>query len=96
MTHQGKWFYAEAPEAINSAGSYLFEPAGSVHTLCTPEDQVGNTIVWFAVHGANINLDSDGKPVSIMDAKFALEVYRGYCNALNLDCSKLIIVGEQT
>ena len=94
VTHQGQWFYAEAPEAVNSPGSYLFDPAGSVHTLCTPADQVGNTIVWFAVHGANINLDAERKPISIMDARFALEVYRGYCNALGLDCSKLIVVGE--
>jgi hypothetical protein len=29
-----------------------------------------------------------------MDARLALEVYRGYCQALGLDCSKLIVVGE--
>jgi hypothetical protein len=32
--------------------------------------------------------------VSVMDARLALEVYRGYCKALGLDCSKLIVVGE--
>ena len=94
VTHQGRWFYAETPEAMNSPGSYLFEPSGSVHTLCTPADQTGDTIVWFAVHGANVNLDGDGKIISVLDARSVLELYRGYCEALALDCSKLIVVGE--
>jgi hypothetical protein len=65
-----------------------------VHTLCTPDDQDGETVVWFAVHGANLNLDGEGKVVSVMDARFALELYRGYCDALGLDISRLIVVGE--
>jgi len=94
VTLQGRWFYAEAPDVVNSQGSYLFEPAGSVHTLCTPPDQTGDTLVWFAVHGSNINLDDSGNVVSMMDARFALEIYRRYCKALGLDCSKLIVIGE--
>ncbi len=94
VTHQGRWFYAETPDAVNSPGSYLYEPAGSTHTLTTPTDQEGDTIVWFAVHGANMNLDADGKIVSIVDARSILEIYRGYCDALGLDCSKLIVIGE--
>ncbi len=94
VTHQGRWFYSETPEAVNSPGSYLFEPAGSVHTLCTPADQEGNTVVWFAVHGANINIDEAGKIVSVTDARAVLDIYRGYCDALGLDTSKLIVIGE--
>ncbi|WP_408591799.1 2,4'-dihydroxyacetophenone dioxygenase family protein [Novosphingobium sp.] len=94
VTLQGGWFYEESPEAVNGPGSYLFEPAGSVHTLCTPADQDGDTIAWFAVHGANINLNADGKIVSLIDARAALDIYRGYCKALGLDCSRLIVVGE--
>ena len=94
VTIKGSWFYAETPEAVNSPGSYLFEPAGSVHTLCTPADQQGETVAWFAVHGANVNLDEDGKIVSVIDARTALELYRGYCDALGLDHSKLIVMGE--
>ena len=33
----GAWKYAEYPE-VNRAGSYLFEPAGSIHTLTVLED----------------------------------------------------------
>lgn len=94
VTLQGSWYYEESPEAVNSPGSYLFEPAGSVHTLCTPADQEGDTIAWFAVYGANINLDAEGKIVSVIDARAALDIYRGYCKALGLDCSKLIVIGE--
>jgi quercetin dioxygenase-like cupin family protein len=38
VTLQGSWHYLESPEAVNRPGSYLFEPAGSRHTLVTPAD----------------------------------------------------------
>ncbi|WP_419555392.1 2,4'-dihydroxyacetophenone dioxygenase family protein [Sphingomonas arenae] len=94
VTHKGRWYYAETPEAVSSPGSYLFEPAGSTHTLMTPADQEGDTLVWFAIYGANVNLDDEGKVVSVIDARRALELYRGYCDALGLNYDKLIVVGE--
>lgn len=93
VTLQGSWFYLESPEAVNAPGSYLFEPAGSRHTLVTPEEQQGDTIAWFAIYGANINLDESGAITSVLDAKAVLDLYRGYCDALGLDCSKLIVHG---
>lgn len=94
VTLQGSWYYEETPQAVNRPGSYLFEPAGSRHTLVTPKDQKGDTIAWFAIYGANINLDDKGNVVSIVDAKAALDIYRGYCKALDLDVSRLIVHGE--
>lgn len=94
VTLKGEWYYEETPDAVNRPGSYLFEPAGSRHTLVTPKDMQGEMVTWFAIYGANLNLDADGKIVSVTDARAALEVYRGYCNALDLDISKLIVVGE--
>jgi 2,4'-dihydroxyacetophenone dioxygenase len=94
VTLKGSWWYEESPEAVNSPGSYLFEPAASRHTLVTPKDQVGDTITWFAIYGANVNLDDKGQITSIMDARTALYLYRGYCEALGLDSSKLIVHGE--
>ena len=47
FTQSGQWHYLESPEALNTAGSYLFEPAGSVHTLHVPADNEGDTDVWF-------------------------------------------------
>jgi len=94
VTLQGSWHYLESPEAVNRPGSYLFEPAGSRHTLVTPPDAKGDMITWFAIYGANINLDDAGNVTSIIDAKAALDLYRGYCAALDLDISKLIVHGE--
>ena len=94
VTLQGRWFYEESPEEVLEAGSYLFEPAGSTHTLCTPADVEGDTVVWFAVFGANINLGEDGEVLSVVDAHAALEMYETYCDALGLDCSSLIVHGR--
>lgn len=94
VTLQGAWYYLESPEHVNRPGSYLFEPAGSRHTLVTPTDQKGDTIAWFAIYGANINIDDAGAVTSVVDARTALELYEGYCDALGLDCSKLIVHGR--
>jgi len=94
VTLQGSWYYEETPDAVNRPGSYLFEPAGSRHTLVTPPDMQGQMVTWFAIYGANINVDPSGAIVSIVDARTALELYRGYCDALGLDYSKLIVIGE--
>jgi quercetin dioxygenase-like cupin family protein len=94
VTERGRWFYREYPDVVNSPGSYLFEPAGSVHTLMTPKDQVGETVVWFAVHGANLNLDDNGNITSVLDAPNILSGYRALCEAQNLDSSRVIVHGE--
>lgn len=94
VTLEGSWYYRESPEAVNRPGSYLFEPAGSRHTLVTPPDMVGDMVTWFAIYGANINVDEAGNVTSIVDAKSVLDLYRDYCGALGLDCAKLIVIGE--
>jgi len=78
VTFEGSWKYKEYPE-VNTAGSYLFEPAGSIHTLTVPADQQGMTDVWFAIYGANLNLDEAGNVTSVLDAGVVLEVYRALC-----------------
>ena len=57
FTQSGCWKYDEYPERM-TAGTYLFEPAGSIHTLIVPEDNTEVTDVWFAIYGANLNLDA--------------------------------------
>ena len=75
VTLRGEWYYKEYPQSVNRAGSYLFEPAGSVHTLLVPE-QEGITEAWFAIQGANVLIGEIGKPTAIVDAQSALDVYR--------------------
>jgi quercetin dioxygenase-like cupin family protein len=81
FTLAGRWKYKEYPE-VNTAGSYLYEPAGSVHTLTVPPDVEGLTDVWFAIYGANLNLDENENVVSVIDAGFVKEAYLGACAAL--------------
>lgn len=74
VTFSGQWKYLEYPE-VNTAGSFLYEPAGSVHTLHVPDDTEGITDVWFAIYGANLNLDADGQVEMVIDAGFIYELY---------------------
>ena len=83
FTLAGSWKYLEYPE-INTAGSFLYEPAGSVHTLHFPATNKEITDVWFVLHGANLNLDAEGNVESVLDATAALAVYRAGCQSLGL------------
>lgn len=79
FTQSGSWHYLESPEAVNTAGSYLYEPAGSVHTLNVPETNEGETDVWFTIYGANLNLDEAGDVELVIDAHLVLAMYRLAC-----------------
>jgi 2,4'-dihydroxyacetophenone dioxygenase len=79
FTQSGSWHYLESPEAVNRAGSYLYEPAGSVHTLHAPASNTEETDVWFTIYGANLNLDADGNVETVIDAHTILLFYRAFC-----------------
>jgi 2,4'-dihydroxyacetophenone dioxygenase len=89
FTLAGRWKYKEYPE-VNTAGSYLYEPAGSVHTLTVPSDVEGLTDVWFAIYGANLNLDENGNVVSVIDAGFVKQAYLDACAALGHPVPQII------
>ena len=76
-TMSGAWKYREY-EYVNRAGSFLFEPAGSVHTLECVED---HTRVWFQMYGVNLNLDADGNIESVFDGAGSLAVYEALAEA---------------
>jgi quercetin dioxygenase-like cupin family protein len=79
FTLSGSWHYLESPDAVSTSGSYLFEPAGSVHTLHVPETNTADTEVWFTIYGANLNLDAAGNVESVTDAHNVLAYYRHVC-----------------
>jgi quercetin dioxygenase-like cupin family protein len=81
FTMSGSWRYLEYPDDVNVAGSYLFEPAGSIHTLQVPEDNTEETDVFFAIHGANLNLDEDGNVTTVIDAGGIRDFYVALCEA---------------
>ena len=94
VTFSGCWYYKEYPDYKNTAGSYLYEPAHSVHTLTVAEDNEEMTDVWFAIYGANVNVDDKGQVTGIVDAQGILAAYRGLCDAQGLDHSKVIVKGK--
>lgn len=67
-TLSGQWNYVEYPDQPQTAGSYLFEPGGSIHTLNVPADNTEITDTIMVIQGANINFDADGNYHSILDA----------------------------
>ena len=79
-TTSGAWRYKEY-EYVNRAGSFLYEPAGSVHTLECVED---DTNVWFQMYGANLNLDAEGNIESVFDGPGTLAAYYALCEAAGL------------
>jgi len=74
-TRSGAWKYKEY-DYVNRAGSFLYEPAGSVHTLQCIED---DTRVWFQMYGSNLNLDAEGNITSVVDGSLTLEFYLAMC-----------------
>ena len=86
-TTSGAWKYKEY-DYVNHAGSFLYEPAGSIHTLQCVED---NTHVWFHMYGVNLNLRDDGSIESVTDGASALRGYLAMCEAQSLGTPPVII-----
>ena len=89
FTHAGAWRYLEYPE-VNRKGSYLYEPAGAIHTLHVLDDNQGLTDVSFVVHGKNLNLDEDGNVESELGLESMLELYCERCQELGLPVPDVI------
>jgi len=86
-TTAGAWKYQES-DYVNRAGSFLYEPAGSVHTLTCIED---DTRVWFHMYGANLNLDDDGRVDSVTDGAGTLAAYYALCEAQGLPRPNVLV-----
>jgi 2,4'-dihydroxyacetophenone dioxygenase len=86
-TTSGGWKYKEY-DYVNRAGSFLYEPAGSIHTLQCIED---NTHVWFHMYGANLNLDADGNVESVTDGASSLKGYYALCEAQGLPRPNVLV-----
>lgn len=56
------------PDNPQTAGSYLYEPGGSVHTFVCPDTNTEDTVFFVRVEGANINFTETGEYHSILDA----------------------------
>ncbi len=67
-TLAGRWYYLEYPDQPQTAGSYVFRPAGCVHTFVCPESNTEDTVILLRVEGANVNFTDDGQFHSLLDA----------------------------
>ncbi len=85
LTLSGRWNYVEYPDQPQTAGSYLYEPAGSVHTLVVPADNTEDTLMFIRVAGANINFNEDGTFHSILDTAALVFVTELFAGQLGLD-----------
>lgn len=89
-TLSGSWKYIEYPE-VNIAGSYLFEPSGSTHTLVVPRENTEVTEVLFVVHGSNLELAEDGTTIrAVSDAQSICDLYLRTCKELGLPRPRVI------
>lgn len=68
FTTKGQWNYVEYPEDPQTAGSYLYEPGGSVHTFSVPADAKEAAEGFMVVYGANVIFDEEGQFQSVRDA----------------------------
>lgn len=59
FTTKGEWNYVEYPQNPQTAGSYLYEPAGSIHTFAVPETAKEHAEGFMVVYGANINFEGE-------------------------------------
>ena len=68
-TFAGEWSYLEYLDSPpNRAGSYLYEPPGSIHTLKVADHNTEETDALFVVHGAMVLYDDDGAVIDVIDA----------------------------
>ncbi|MCX7676701.1 MAG: 2,4'-dihydroxyacetophenone dioxygenase family protein [Alteraurantiacibacter sp.] len=94
FTLAGRWNYLEYPGSPdNVAGSYLYEPPGSTHTLKVADDAGEETDVVFVIYGALLHLDDRGNPVAITDAASVIEEYGRRLRAQGVEVPRVPIGG---
>ncbi len=78
-TTAGAWGYEEYGSRYE-AGSLIFEPVGSTHTLIVFADNQAATDVVFMSRGANETLDDDDNVLYLTDSETLLEDYYQRCD----------------
>jgi quercetin dioxygenase-like cupin family protein len=80
FTTKGAWGYLEYPDDVQTEGSYLYEPPGTVHTFNIPEDATERVEGFMVVSGVNVTFDDDGNYLGTDHA--------GSMEQVILDCAK--------
>lgn len=74
-TLAGRWRYEEY-DWVAGPGDYIYEPAGSIHTLVVPEDNPGPTVVFFTVAQGLELFDPEGHMFMVQDGAGMELLYR--------------------
>ena len=82
-TLKGRWHYLEY-DFVASPGSFVFEQAGSTHTLEAMPDSEEPVEVFFVIEGGLILYDDDGNYFGYTDAQMALDMYYGALDAAGI------------
>lgn len=77
---QGEWRYAER-EWVASAGQFVFEPAGDVHTLIALP---GESQTLFTIHGGLVEVDEAGNTLGHADVFTRIEQAAQHFEAVGL------------
>lgn len=79
---KGRWFYREH-DWVASAGDFVYEPPGEIHTLEVPAD-CDEMITFFNISGAMVYLDPDGKQIGYEDVFTKIDMCRKHYAANGL------------
>jgi quercetin dioxygenase-like cupin family protein len=88
-TLAGQWRYTEY-DWVARPGTYVFEPPGTVHSLCVDED----TEALFVVNGGQVDLGPDGQILYAIDAGMSLAVYEAALHAMGVELPPGLVVGR--
>ena len=79
---KGAWRYLEH-DWIATAGSFVYEPPGEIHTLVVPDD-CAEMITFFNISGAMIYVDESGRQNGYEDVHTKIEMCRAHYAANGL------------
>ena len=83
FTLSGSWVYLEH-DFVNRAGSYLYEPPGSVHTLSVPADNTEVTETLTVVYGRTEYIGDGGEVIAVSDTASNLAMFYESCEAAGI------------
>jgi len=83
----GQWRYLEH-DWVAQPGSYVFEPAGDVHTLVTQGNE--EMITLFSMHGPIEYIGSDGEVTFVETAQTKMRRYLDFCESHRLPVAPVI------
>lgn len=85
---RGSWRYLEHSWTARS-GSYVYEPAGDVHTLVTDSDD--EMVTLFSMYGPIEYLADDGSVTFTETAQTKLDKYLAHCETHGLSPAAVVV-----